>query len=155
MYSLSKRYICKAAAAGPNMGIGLRLSSNAQNGYFLLPSWSTNVSTERVVQFKRGSGTYTILDNYTLPSGTFTSLSDGNFVHLEAETFGSTIRYKVWPDGTSEPSNWTRSDTDTSIAAAGYAGMYSGYTASQGTGDITIDDLLIRSATTTALSAKQ
>jgi RHS repeat-associated protein len=37
---------------------------------------------------------------------------------------GSTLYYKVWADGTTEPSNWTGQTTDTNVAGPGLVGLY-------------------------------
>lgn len=37
---------------------------------------------------------------------------------------GSTLYYKVWADGTTEPTNWTGQTTDTNVAGPGLVGLY-------------------------------
>jgi hypothetical protein len=38
---------------------------------------------------------------------------------LRLRVSGSTVQFKVWPDGQSEPTGWNATATDTSVAAAG------------------------------------
>ncbi len=37
---------------------------------------------------------------------------------------GSTLYFKVWADGTSEPANWSGQTTDTNVTASGFAGLF-------------------------------
>jgi len=46
---------------------------------------------------------------------------------------GSTLYYKVWADGNTEPTNWTGQTTDTNVAGPGLVGLY-GNASSRSTG---------------------
>jgi len=37
---------------------------------------------------------------------------------------GSTLYFKVWADGTSEPANWSGTTTDTNVTGTGFAGLF-------------------------------
>jgi hypothetical protein len=58
---------------------------------------------------------------------------------------GSTIQYKLWPDGQAEPSSWRVSVTDTSVTAAGqlFVSLNRG-SANTGAKSVQLDDLTVR-----------
>lgn len=88
------------------------------------------------------SGTYTTLS----PSYTFTP-TNGTFYWLRARCQGTTIEFKVWQDGTSEPSSWTESYTSSSQNVAGNVGLYGfGHTSNSVKFDTySVDDLQVSS----------
>lgn len=47
----------------------------------------------------------------------------GIWYNIKAEATGSTLRMKVWPDGSAEPGSWTVTATDSSIGT-GYCGIF-------------------------------
>lgn len=97
---------------------------------------------------------------YKCVSGAFTDIGGGQqpvtaFATNDIVTFrfqrtGTTLRYKAWLKSGSEPGTWQFSITDSSISAAGYAGLRSG-TATDGSNVgpiVTIDDFSISDFTT-------
>lgn len=127
--------------AGANIGLGFRLDSNGQNGYYLCPSLAANNVT--YVLFKRTAGGYA--DIVTKLFTSITTLADGDFLYTKVRMIGSVIQFKVWKDGTAEPATWEGYLVDTSFPDAGYIGLRSGYNVGgQGTGPTTVDDLVIR-----------
>ena len=66
---------------------------------------------------------------------------------LRLRVSGSTIQFKVWTDGTTEPAAWASTSTDTSVTAAGqlFLSLNRGST-NVGTKAVSFDDLTIRAA---------
>ena len=84
-----------------------------------------------------GNGNLVFMYRTTGASGPWTTvvrvpftITAGQAYWLRFEAQGSNVMFKGWRDGTTEPSSWTWSGTNTIISAAGQIGLY-GY-ASQG-----------------------
>lgn len=111
--------------------------------------WQSSVggagATNDVRVFARGSGVdattqanmYTIgstntvlrFTKYVAGTGTTTDSAGGGLVAntwywTRARINGSTIQQRVWADGTTEPTTWAQTVTDTSITGVGWAGVY-------------------------------
>jgi len=75
-----------------------------------------------------GSGQFQFMvdsaGSWSVVSSTAYSITPGTFYWLRAELQGTNVSYKVWPDGTTEPSAWTWSGTSSTITAAGTMGLY-------------------------------
>ena len=75
-----------------------------------------------------GSGQFQFMvdsaGSWSVVSSTAYSITSGTFYWLRAELQGTNVSYKVWPDGTTEPSAWTWSGTSATITAAGTMGLY-------------------------------
>jgi hypothetical protein len=69
--------------------------------------------------FKRVGGAYSLLANPTISIAS----SSANLM-IRMQCLGSTIRAKVWSEGSPEPAGWGVSATDGSVTAAGFAGFY-------------------------------
>ena len=67
---------------------------------------------------------------------------------LRLRTNGSTIQYRIWPDGAAEPSGWTATVTDTTVTGAGqvFLSLVRGSTATE-TKSVRFDDLQVRDLT--------
>lgn len=108
----------------PTNGYGLELASN-----------SSSVTLMRTV-----AGTTTALNT---TSGVQQVGAGRQWVRLRVS--GSTIQYKIWPDGQAEPSAWRVSVTDTSITTAGqlFVSLNRGST-NTGAKSVQLDDLTVR-----------
>lgn len=89
---------------------------------------------------KNVAGTFT-----TFPGTTF-SYSTANFYWLRFNLVGSTLKLKAWQDGTSEPSSWTVTETDSSLSSGGYG------LGSDATGSTDFDSLTVTDATLVSLA---
>lgn len=69
--------------------------------------------------FKRVGGAYSLLTN---PIASIASSSANLMIRMQC--LGSTIRAKVWSEGSPEPAGWSVSASDGSVTAAGFAGFY-------------------------------
>lgn len=100
-----------SAATSTRMGPALRISTN--NGYIgRLSAAANNLVIGKIV-----SGTET--DLFTT---TFT-VSTATFYWIRFRAVGSNLYAKAWADGSSEPSSWTLTGTDSSITSAGGYGL--------------------------------
>lgn len=147
---ISQRVNLDGSNHGANLGITLRMSSDGQNGYFFLPDWATGGAQPKVFLFKRVSGSFTLLNG----TDHGLTLVDGDFVWFKAEANGTTLRWKAWKNGTSEPGSWTYSTTDSSVSSAGYFGLYAGYNnLAQGSTTSSCDDVTISDNSSPTLTA--
>jgi lysophospholipase L1-like esterase len=116
------------------MGVILRASSNAQDGYFVIPENAGSLNGNWHI-FKVVAGTSTSINTSSI-----SGLSGA--VSVRARVQGSTISAKIWNQGTSEPSGWSIQQVDSSITAPGYPGLYNqGATPNAGADNFTLDDL--------------
>lgn len=84
---------------------------------------STGASQRNLVIYKIVSNTQTSLGS---ASNVITALSgefERSFVKIRLQCVGTTIRAKMWRDEDSEPGSWQVSVTDSSVSAAGDAGV--------------------------------
>jgi large repetitive protein len=135
--------------------------------------WSSNTAVSYLSVFTRGSGgwqnAYRPKNGYGVElqsnsgtvvlqkdvNGTLTNLATVTGAQqvstakqwLRLRASGSTIQFKIWTDGTSEPVTWTATSTDTSITAPGqqFLSLNRGGT-NVGSKSVSLDDLTVRAA---------
>ncbi len=95
----------------------IRMSLNGQTGYGAFINWSTPKIDFVAIAI---GGVITTLSSPAIPS-----FSNGAQVTVKLEVQGSTLRFKAWLSGTTEPASWTASTTDGTYTSAGYAGFSS------------------------------
>ncbi len=136
-------------------------------------SWSSNTAVSYLSAFLRGSGGwqngYRPKNGYGVElqsnSGTVVLQKDVNGTTstlatvtgaqqlttgkqwLRLRVSGSTVQFKIWADGTTEPSTWAATSTDTSVTAPGqlFLSLNRGGT-NVGSKSVSFDDLTIRAA---------
>lgn len=113
-----------ASANGPNVGVALRCSDDAQNGYFILMRFNSSANSGQcaINIFNRVSGTF----NFLSAAANGRTAADGQAWRLLAEVSGTTIRAKLWNADQAEPAGWDISLTDSGVTAAGKFGLYNG-----------------------------
>ncbi|MEO8695675.1 MAG: RHS repeat-associated core domain-containing protein [Acidimicrobiales bacterium] len=84
------------------------------NGYFVWVQASGAFSISKIVSNVETG----------LASGTFTPAANA-FFNLRFRAQGNMLQAKIWQDGTTEPSGWTLSTTDSSITTSGRAALSS------------------------------
>ena len=99
-------------SGGSSPGLVLRGSGNAgsETGY------TASVTDARISIGKFVNGAYTALAYApeTIPVG--------EWLWIRFRAFGSSLQVKIWPDGTSEPAEWRRTVSDSSISEGGWVG---------------------------------
>lgn len=134
----------------------LRSNAGGTNGYTITLN-NPNGSGQFVVAiYKLVGGTYTQLGaNYQAGPG-FTS---ANTLAVRAQIQGSTISVRHWVLGTAEPTAWQVTQTDTSVTAAGYPGVYSSAFPAAGSngflGEFVVSDLSTAETISVATPAAQ
>jgi hypothetical protein len=92
---------------------------DTSNHYRAWLNWTTGgavqVRLEKIV-----AGTITV---FTTQPSVITGYVAGAFVWVRFQALGSTLRVKVWADGSSEPSSWTHSVVDTDFRGGGPTGV--------------------------------
>ena len=100
-------------SGGSSPGLVLRGSGNAgsETGYTVSVG-----DGNRIVLGKFVNGAYTAMAyiSATIPVG--------EWLWMRFRALGSRIQVKIWPDGTSEPAEWLRTVSDSSISAGGWIG---------------------------------
>ena len=115
---------------------GWRNSYRPTNGYGLeLASNSSSVTLWKTV-----AGTNTSLGT---ASGAQQVGTGRQWLRLRVS--GSTVQYKIWPDGQAEPATWRATVTDTSVTAAGqlFVSLNRG-SSNTGAKSVQLDDLAVR-----------
>lgn len=112
--SVTCKLTVTATPAGASSSVGLMFgytdSSNHYRARLLLNTTGTvQLALEKVV-----TGTTTTLGAATSVGSGFTA---NQWWHIRAQRTGTTIRCRAWLDGSSEPSTWTFSVTDTALPA--------------------------------------
>lgn len=86
-------------------------------------------------------------------SGTFTTLvfetfsyTTSNFYWFRFNLVSTTLKLRVWQDGTTEPTSWTLTTTDSSLSSGGYG------LGSDATGNTSFDSLTVTDATLVSLA---
>ncbi|MDQ1742225.1 MAG: hypothetical protein QOE23_564 [Pseudonocardiales bacterium] len=104
------------------------------------------------LQLQSNSGTVTVQKNVNSVTSTVASVTGGQAVTtakqwLRLRVSGSTIQFKIWTDGTIEPTSWKSTSTDTSVTAAGqlFLSVVRGGT-NVGAKSVSLDDLAVRDA---------
>ncbi len=102
------------------------------------------------LQLQSNSGTVVIQKNVNGVTSTVQSVAGGQAVStakqwLRLRVSGSTIQFKIWTDGTTEPVAWKATATDTDVTAAGqlFLSLVRSGT-NVGAKAVTFDDLAIR-----------
>jgi len=119
-----------ASAVSSNQGIVARFT-NSNNFYYGVLFNNTAVIGKDV------SNVFTTLTN---PAFTF---STSNFYWLRFNLIGTTLRLRVWQDGTAEPTTWTATTTDSALASGGF-----GLANDHATVDAQFDHLTVTNAST-------
>jgi lysophospholipase L1-like esterase len=120
----------------------LRMSSDGTNGYYI---GAESASLTKFNFFKLVSGSFTSMGEVTNtnPVG---SVGNATPVMVRARVQGNVLYIKTWLQGSSEPSGWgaTYTDTGSAITAAGYYGFVSGLNggAMSGLGQVNLDNLV-------------
>ena len=103
----------------PTIGPVLRSNSAGTAHYAVVVSHSGSALVGYI--FVKNGGGYSVAVGPTTISKTFAA---GDVMWLRAQASGTTIRFRIWKDGTSEPGTWDVSVTNATVSAAGYAGFY-------------------------------
>jgi hypothetical protein len=122
----------------------LRGSGGWQNAY--------RPKTGYGLQLQSNSGTVTVQKNVASTTSTIQSVTGGQAVTtakqwLRLRVSGSTIQFKIWTDGSTEPTAWKSSNTDTTVTATGqvFLSVVRGGT-NVGAKSVTLDDLTVTDA---------
>jgi lysophospholipase L1-like esterase len=116
-----------AGTSSPNISIVLRSDSGNANNYTIVLSNTGTAGQAKYIAFKKVSGGFSVINNAGALAGNAagaTTWSPGTTMWIRAQVQGTTISLRAWHAGSSEPSTWDLSFTDSSISAAGYAGFY-------------------------------
>ena len=104
------------------------------------------------LQLQSNSGTVTVQKNVNSITSTVQSVTGGQAVTtakqwLRLRVVGSTIQFRIWTDGTPEPTAWKAVATDTEVTAGGqvFLSVVRGAT-NVGPKSVAFDDLAIRDA---------
>jgi len=104
------------------------------------------------LQLQSNSGTVVVQKNVNSVTSTVQSVAGGQALTtakqwLRLRVSGSTIQFKIWTDGSTEPTTWKSTNTDTSVATAGqlFLSVVRGGT-NVGAKSVTFDDLSIGNA---------
>lgn len=82
-----------------------------------------NWTTAGAVQLRLEKNIGNVLTTLTTQPNVLTGYVAGTFVWVRFQVIGSTLRVRVWADGSSEPSTWTHSVTDTDLRVGGAAAV--------------------------------
>ncbi len=95
----------------------IRMSASGQTGYGAFISWSTPKIDFVAINT---NGEISPLSSPAIPL-----YQSGVQVTIKLEIQGTNLRFKCWPTGTTEPTSWTATTTDSTFTAAGYGGFSS------------------------------
>ncbi|HST46793.1 fibrinogen-like YCDxxxxGGGW domain-containing protein [Jatrophihabitans sp.] len=102
------------------------------------------------LQLQSNTGTVVIQKNVNSVTSTVQSVAGGQALTtakqwLRLRVSGSTIQFKIWTDGTAEPTTWKATATDTDVTAAGqlFLSVVRGGT-NVGAKSVSLDDLAVR-----------
>ncbi len=126
-------YVTKSLSNNNGLQPIIRSDASGQNYYvWLLNNISGYI---QFILYKSVSGSlsssYSFITSQIWPTA-------GAALRVKVSAIGATISAKAWLDGTSEPSSYQASTTDSSITAAGYAGFYN-----SGTSQYAVDNLTL------------
>jgi hypothetical protein len=119
------------------VGFILRASADNSSNYTWIPSDHTLGIWNL---YKRLSGSYTQIGSVSISGSTLGTIGAGSKLSLRARIQSSTIYFKIWNFGLTEPSSWTGQVSDSSVTAPGYFGFYNN---SSGGGNATIDNITL------------
>jgi hypothetical protein len=135
LLDMEARFDWNPHATDSALGVVVRGSTDGQNGYFVNPSASTNLNGSWTI-YKTVGGAFTQLSSFNLLS----SITGNVSVRIRVQ--GTTINANVWPYGTTEPTGWMATASDSSVSTAGYAGLRNqGGTATATADNFTLDNL--------------
>ena len=141
--SLTQKIPGLVASAAPMIGVLLRMDTGYNNGYTVLLDKTGILGSLRFLVFRRVGGGYALIGTSSAIGGIIFAATDT--VVLRAQIQGSAISVKLWPTRISEPGTWQYSVTDSTVSAAGYAGLYYGLdsasSAAMGVDDVVVSDL--------------
>jgi hypothetical protein len=133
-----------ATTAVSYLSLFLRGSGGWQNGYRPRNGYGLELQSNSgtVVLQKTVNGTTTTLATVT---GAQQRTTTKQWLRLRVS--GSTIQFKIWTDGSPEPSTWTATSTDTSVSTGGqlFVSLNRGGT-NVGSKSVSLDDLSISAA---------
>lgn len=125
--------------------------SGAASGSQGLYSLGISFNANTIAAYRFGSGAFSAQVGSNQSLGI--TATNGQVYWCKAEIQGSVsgnIRFKIWLNGTSEPSSWTVTFTDANVTAAGYPGIAAGYNNGALAGTIpAFDDLFVGPAGST------
>jgi hypothetical protein len=134
-------YRFDSTATGPYFSVYVRGSGGWQNGYRPVNGYG--------LQITPNSGTITLEKNVAGTRTTIQNVSGAQSVSaakhwLRLRVTGSTIQFRTWLDGTSEPSTWAATATDTSVSGNGqvFVSLNRG-SSNVGTRFVALDDLVL------------
>ena len=140
-------YTWSSTTAGEYLNLFLRGSGGWQNAY--------RPRTGYGIQLASISATVTVQKNVDGTTTNLRSVLGAQRVTtakqwLRLGVAGSTIAFKTWLDGQSEPTAWLSADTDTSVTAAGqlFVSLVRSGTNTGGAKSVALDDLQISAAAT-------
>lgn len=140
-------YVTTVGATSASNQSGMGVVARADSGF--TQAYAFVYTTTAGLIFKRTSSTYAQINN----TAHGLTLVAGNIIAVRFQTVGTTIRWKLWRVTSAEPSAWTASITDSSVSAAGYAGVYNqdpgGLTATGTFSDYTVSSI---NSTTTLIN---
>lgn len=101
-----------------------------QNGIYVRGSGGSGSKNGYYFQmFENGSGDSGLViekwvsNSYSAISGETISWSADTWYWVRFQVSGSTLRAKIWEDGSSEPGSWTITGSDSSISSGGWVGL--------------------------------
>ena len=128
-------------SAASYLNVFLRGSGGWQNAYRPKNGYG--------IQLQSNSGTVSVMKNVNGTVTTLQNVAGGQQVStgkqwLRLRVVGSTIQFKIWSDGTAEPTSWTSTLTDSAVTATGQL-FLSQVRAASNVGDraVTFDDLSV------------
>ncbi len=128
-------------AAGDSQVFFLYARRTDDNNWYRLGVAFHTDQTVSMAIARKVAGTQTTLVSQAITRETHAA---GRVFNIVFSVVGSTLSAKIWQDGTSEPSSWDESETDTAITAAG-ANPLRGYVGSASNAPVTAawDNLVI------------
>lgn len=133
----SSRYITAAASLLPDVDITARIAlavlpvAQATTVSLLARFVDTsnhyrvwmNFTTSAQVQVRIEKNVGNVASTLSAQVNALTGYTAGAFVWVRFQVIGSTLRAKVWADGSAEPSSWTVTATDTNFRTGGATGV--------------------------------
>lgn len=112
------------AAGGPHFAHLVGRFTNTDNCYLARLAFNTNQTLTLTLR-KRVAGTETLLATALNSSVAGLTHAADRMFRIRLQVAGSTLRAKVWLDGSVEPEAWSATATDTSLSSAGSFGARS------------------------------
>jgi PKD repeat protein len=145
-FDVTARVASSAAGSATNSWVMFVLRKVSTNNEYRLRVRFSNAGIGVVPVKLAGSSTATLIGTEVLTGSAY---SANSFYRVRVQVSGAnptTIRAKVWKDGTSEPAAWlfTRTDATAGLQAAGITGLNSYRAASSTPVDFLFDDFVVR-----------